>query len=303
MVAEPNSSAEELAAASASERVRPLPIDDFRALNRAGEGVSSEQLLHLLEYSVLAPSTHNSVPQAYRLNAEYARVELCLRRQYVMPASDQRGEQALISVGCALENLIVAARTYALTCSWRPAPELSWDRLGHSSKPVVTSVASVEFAPRQFVQDERPPNQVLRSMIERRTVRAEFEAGEPLAPELRAQLAACFLEAGARVRLDIFEAPAEKFAWGKLDEAATKHKLEEAAFRQELGRSLLSNDDTESVRGMRGREFGLDDRLTRQLSAELRGDVAMPVDRLAFLARAGLHGLSRASSVCVLSSL
>ena len=93
-----------------------------------------------------------------------------------------------------------------------------------------------------------------------------------------------------------FESAQDKFAWAKLDELAMKHKLEEKPFRRELGEWLLPNEDGDRPRGMRGREFGFDDRVTREFSARLRGEAPMPVDQLASIARAGRIGLCSASA-------
>jgi hypothetical protein len=137
-------------------------------------------------------------------------------------------------------------------------------------------------------------------MVQRRTVRTEFDATQRIPPELRGELERAAAE-GPRVNLSIFESAADKFAWGKLDELATKHKLEERAFRHELGRWMLPNDDELSTRGMRGREFGLEDRLSRELPAQLRDERPIAADQLSFMSRASRVGLCSSSAVCVLS--
>lgn len=281
----------------------PLGWAEFCSLDaRHTKLPSREQVLHLLRYSVLAPSTHNSVPQAYRIDMDRGCIELYLRRHRVLPASDPTGEEALIGLGCAIENLATAAALYGIDCHWQPDPELSWDRVLPSTQIVDTRTGSLELRASDTSPDDAIRRAVLSNLLDRRTVRAEFDGAECLPEALRTQLETC-IRPEPRVRLDVFESVRDKFAWGKLDESATKHKLEERAFQSELGQWLLANDDIESLRGMRGREFGLDDRTTRELSAELRGESSMAVDRLAFLARAGRQGLCSASAVCVVSCL
>jgi hypothetical protein len=150
------------------------------------------------------------------------------------------------------------------------------------------------------VPDEASRLAALDGIARRQTLRAEFDPTQRLPAELRLRLLTLSTDS---VRVLLFESDAERFAWGKLDELALKHKLEEGAFRRELGQWILPNEDNQSPRGMRGREFGLDDRVTRELTARLRGEAAMPVDQLAFMARAGRIGLCSASAVCVLSCL
>src|SRR6187431_2859738 len=81
--------------------------------------VSPGQARYLLGFSLLAPSSHNTVPQAYRLDLQHSRIELWLQRGRVLPASDPTGQQALISLGCAAENLVLAAAQYGIACSWQ----------------------------------------------------------------------------------------------------------------------------------------------------------------------------------------
>jgi hypothetical protein len=135
-------------------------------------------------------------------------------------------------------------------------------------------------------------------MLERRSVRAEFDSAVQLPVALAHELTVAMAPS---IRLTIFESTTDKFAWAKLDELAMKHKLEEALFRRELGEWLIPNEDELHPRGMRGREFGFDNRVTRELSARLRGEIPMPVDQLSSIARAGRTGLCSASAICVLS--
>lgn len=283
-------------------QLEPLSRVDFQRLNGCAEGrLGEDGLNHLLRFSLLAPSTHNSVPQGYEVDVESQRVALSLRRRYVLPASDPSGREALISIGCAVENLVLAARAYGFDASWTTDPVLCWDHVTHSDTDSDVRVGQVQFEHSPAPEAE-PPRQALRALCDRKVIRAEFDAALRLPTDLVREIAA-----GASlfesVRLHLFETEREKFAWGKLDELATKHKLEQLSFQAELGRCLLPDDDTTTPRGMRGREFGLDASLAARLSAQLRGEVPMAVDQLAFMARAARAGLTSSSAVCAISCL
>jgi len=279
-----------------------LEVEQFRALATDRQfPVSQAQARYLLQFSLLAPSSHNTVPQAYRIDPEHSRIELWLRRERVLPASDPTGQQALISLGCAAENLVFAAAQYGIGCAWQPDSDLDWSRVTPAPIPLPVRVGHFRLTPSTRVPGPESRRGALLAMLERRTLRAEFDGAERLPQTLRASLDAAVGPEGP-ITLSWFESPTEKFAWGKLDELASKHKLEERAFQRELGEWLLPNEDDHSPRGMRGREFGFDDALTRELSAQLRGEAPMAVDQLAIMARAGRVGLCSASAVCVLSS-
>jgi hypothetical protein len=291
-------------------QLRCLEFDEFRALDdvpQEGAGhsaIGQHQAQYLLRFSSLAPSSHNTVPQVYQIDSARNRIELWLRREYVLPASDPNGKEALISLGCALENLSWAAAQYGFASDWQPDSELSWDMLSPTLRDTASPRAAVRVGCLQLepagVPDAPTRHAALASMVQRRTMRTEFDSTVRIPPELRADLEQAASE-GPLVRLSIFESNADKFAWGKLDELATKHKLEERQFRHELGRWILPNDDAHSARGMRGREFGLEDRLSRDLPAQLRDERPIAADQLTFMSRAGRVGLCSASAVCVLS--
>ncbi|WP_227131092.1 Acg family FMN-binding oxidoreductase [Halorubellus salinus] len=66
-----------------------------------------EQARHLLEYAVLAPSSHNSQPWAFDVDGGTIRVFADTSRQ--LDVADPTGRELAVSVGCAVENLVVAA--------------------------------------------------------------------------------------------------------------------------------------------------------------------------------------------------
>jgi hypothetical protein len=280
--------------------LEPLSAAAFDQLD--GEGtLGRAALLHLLQFSLLAPSTHNSVPQSYELDVERQRVAISLCRRHVLPASDPTGREALASIGCAVENLVFAARAYGFAASWMADPALCWERVTYSELQPSVRVGQVSFE-RSPTPADIDPREALRPLCERKVIRAEFDAALRLPRELVNELEAAAAESSS-VRLHLFEADREKFAWGKLDELATKHKLEQRPFQVELGRCLLPDEDTTTARGMRAREFGFDSSLAGRLSAQLRGEAAMAVDQLAFMARAARAGLTSSSAVCAVSCL
>jgi hypothetical protein len=281
--------------------VEILSRSRFRALNAASaHTLNAAQARYLLGFSVLAPSSHNSVPQLYELDLAGQAIGVLMDRRRVLAASDPSGRQALVSIGCAIENLTLAAAQYGIASTWQPLPGLTEPGSSSLGAGLHVRLGRVVFAGAAPAPEEPAREAVLRSLLERRTVRAEFDDTRSIPQALSNDLRAA---AGAgQVVLSIFHSAPEKFAWGKLEEAALKHKLEQTAFRHELGQWLLANDDGTSERGMRGREFGFDDRISRELALQLRGEAALPGDQLALMARGGRRAMASASAVCALSS-
>jgi hypothetical protein len=247
-----------------------LEPSEFQALGPAhGRVLGVEQAKYLLRFSLLAPSSHNTVPQAYELECEADRIGLFLRQQLVLKESDPDGREALASVGCAIENLVQAAEQYGVTCRWQACPTLDWSSVAPSSRPRDRYLGQLLLSSAPL-PEATGRKATLGRMLDRRSVRAEFDSAVTMPVELGHELTDALAPS---VQLSIFESTTDKFAWAKLDELALKHKLEETPFRRELGEWLLPNDDELHPRGMRGREFGFDDRVTRELSARLRGEL------------------------------
>jgi nitroreductase len=82
-----------------------LSSDDFPA-----DGYASDQLEFLLRYAILAPSTHNTQPWLFRINA--MDVEVYADRRRALAVIDPQGRELAMSCGAALMNLRVAAEYF-----------------------------------------------------------------------------------------------------------------------------------------------------------------------------------------------
>ncbi|MDA1317156.1 MAG: hypothetical protein O3B87_03985 [bacterium] len=71
-----------------------------------------ERIEHLLQYAILAPSTHNSQPWLFKIKKDYC--EIHLNPEKKLPQADNLGRDAHISIGCCLENLILASIIYGV---------------------------------------------------------------------------------------------------------------------------------------------------------------------------------------------
>lgn len=73
-------------------------------------GSNEERLQFLLSYAVLAPSSHNSQPWKFNVSGEEIRLYADKSKWLEVADADQR--ELYISLGCALENLLVAAEHF-----------------------------------------------------------------------------------------------------------------------------------------------------------------------------------------------
>jgi hypothetical protein len=71
------------------------------------DGNARDRLLFLLRYAILAPSTHNTQPWRFTVAPE--RILVFRDRARWLQVADPSQRELHVSVGCALENLLIAA--------------------------------------------------------------------------------------------------------------------------------------------------------------------------------------------------
>lgn len=72
----------------------------------------TEQIKFVLRYAILAPSTHNSQPWQVKIVGDMC--QIFYDPQLLLPEADRQGRDLYISLGCMLENLIIAAKYFGI---------------------------------------------------------------------------------------------------------------------------------------------------------------------------------------------
>jgi hypothetical protein len=278
-------------------RLRLLVPDEFAALGSSGAVLSPAQLLYLAWFGLLAPTSHNTVPQRFQLSLGSGGLAVWLDRALVLPQSDADGRQATISCGCAIKHLVLAAGAYG----WKAvvedqAVETAETRPRTENAPQYTELARMAFHP---LAVPTVASRWLTAMLERRSVRADYDPSVSLDPQLREEM----LELVSKypsTRLHLITDGPSRMVLGKFQELADTTVFNREAFARELGDWFLPNDHASS-RGMRGREFGLSDPAARHFHQGLRGLERLLPDEVSALARGGKLGMRSASAVVVLT--
>lgn len=94
---------------------------DVDASDFPEDGSQPEAIAFLLQYAILAPSSHNSQPWQFEIVEDGVRVFVDTRRWLRVADPDQR--ELHISVGCALENLLIAAAHFGFNTDVSYFPE------------------------------------------------------------------------------------------------------------------------------------------------------------------------------------
>ena len=76
----------------------------------------------LLAYAIQAPSTHNSQPWKFKIAEDS--ILIFKDTNYALPCADPTGRDLHISVGCAAENIVIAAQYFGIFSHVKMKPEL-----------------------------------------------------------------------------------------------------------------------------------------------------------------------------------
>ncbi|MEO8182477.1 MAG: hypothetical protein ABI895_26875 [Deltaproteobacteria bacterium] len=273
-----------------------LSAADFHGLGSVEGTLSLAQLQHLAAYGLLAPSSHNTVPQRFLFPSEGNTIEICVDREVVLGASDPSGRQASVSVGCGITNLLHAAGCYGFDAAVELFDSAASRVLPHRPQEArYTRVARVRFQRGTALE----PEAVLLAMIERRSVRADYNAAVALPAALMAALNDLMRSQYPELEFHLVHDPRTLGFLADLQELADSTALSREEFTTELGNWLIEND-SDSPLGMRGREHGLSDELTQSVQARLLSEIRLRPEEVSGLARGANIGIRSSSAVGII---
>jgi nitroreductase len=273
-----------------------MPVND--TLSRANYAAWNIELLHeevidrgallrhLVGWAVLAASSHNVQPWKFILKPRENIIDACIDPVGILPASDVKGRQAYISLGCAIQNLLSAAAYYGLSYT------LEYN--GETRYPL--SVVTVHF--HDLESPHRGDPKLLDAIKQRRMNRAKYDPERPVPEEVLSKMNACAVAGG--VTLCTVKDAGTRFAIAEFQYLADRAVVAITKFRTELGDFLLPNDTT-SEKGMPGNTFGLSDALAKYVHEELKKPGAFDPDLAVGFASSSRDGIRSAPMLGVLT--
>jgi nitroreductase len=183
------------------------------------ESDSRERLTYLLRYAILAPSSHNTQPWRFAVGEDEIRVYADRSRWMKVADVDQR--ELHISIGCALENLLIAAEHFRYGHRVAYLPQGEEDDL----------VALVTFEQAGEASSFRPP-ELFDAIPDRRTNHNVYD-GREIPEEDVERLQACCVEED--ILLHTTDEPAIKRAVDEMIVRADAMQFADPAWREELG--------------------------------------------------------------------
>jgi nitroreductase len=197
-------------------KVAPWQIKE-RDFHRHGN--SREKLTCLLRYAILAPSSHNAQPWRFGVGDSEVRVHADRSRWLKVADADQR--ELHVSLGCALENLLITAEHFGYGHRTAYSPETDEADL------VAVVALELEGEPSRF----RPP-ELLEAIPARQTNHNVYD-GRPIPAEDVARLEDCCVEDD--ILLHLTDDVAIKRSVDELVVRADAMQFADPAWREELG--------------------------------------------------------------------
>lgn len=191
---------------------------DAREFPRSG--TPEEQSAFLIRYAILAPSSHNAQPWAFAVAGHG--IEVFADPSRWLPVADPDRRELDLSLGCALENLVVAAEHFGFVPHVEHVDEA---RDGAPVARVRLQASKSERAPSR-------PAELFDEIANRRTNRSEYD-GRPVPGAVRVALERSITERG--IRLSLTEDPDVRRRVDELLVRADALQFADAEWRRELG--------------------------------------------------------------------
>jgi nitroreductase len=182
------------------------------------QGDTRQKGTFLVRYALLAPSSHNTQPWQFAVRENEIRLYADKTRWLQVADADQR--ELHISLGCALENLLIAAEHFGYGHRVAYMPQAEKDLVA-----TVTLIEDVQPA------DFRPA--VLFDAIPRRRTNHNLFEERSVAPEIQARLQACCVTEG--LTLHMTDDVDIKRRVDEMIVQADARQFADPAWREELG--------------------------------------------------------------------
>jgi nitroreductase len=178
-----------------------------------------EKIAFLLRYAILAPSSHNSQPWWFSVVRNNVEIRPDLRRWLRVADPDHR--ELHISLGCALENFLIAAERFGF------GHEVVYPVDGERGGPAACVTLLAEGAPSTC-----RPADLFATIASRATHRGHYEP-RPVPEDATAQLRECAVDGG--VGLFLTDDPGVRRQVRELVVRADRQLFSNTAWRREMG--------------------------------------------------------------------
>ena len=242
---------------------------------------------NLVEWAVLAASSHNVQPWKFIINLPENSIGICVDPQGILPASDVKGRQAYISVGCAAQNLMLAALYYNL--------QYKIEYHGEAIYPLPTII----FKFKEITELNSGDAHYINAMKNRRMNRSKFDPVRQVPENILIEMSDYAKSLGST--LHIVKDVTTRSAVAEFQYLADRAVIAITKFRNELADYLLPNDTRQGT-GMPGNTFGLSDEVSSYVHEELKKKDSFDSDLAVGFASSSRDGIRNSPVLCAITA-
>lgn len=239
-----------------------------------------KKLLYICQLGHLAPSTHNTQPWRFLLDIKNNIIHLFLDKKYILPASDVDGRQSIISLGCAIENMITAS--HHLGCNLNVTLEkISKDLIKPKNFIKNNTDRYIHIAHLNITyNNDLAPHPLFTAILNRKVTRAEYDTNKLISEKIIQSIKN--ISIAKEIEIQIVSDRLRKMMMAEFQSQADSFVMNTKKFSTELGQWLLPNE-TKTFLGMPGIGFGLNDEQAIRIHRGLLGETHLePEDNLRF---------------------
>jgi hypothetical protein len=216
-------------------------VDDFYK-----QQSEADKLKFLLKFAVLAPSSHNTQPWAFSVSRNSIHVYREINRR--LPIADTNDRQLLLSIGCTIENILIAADYYGYD------GEVIYkdDKDGGAVKDLIAVINFKNRTGKKETNESRNDDHLIHSIITRRTNRGKYK-DDSISQKILQSIESLQTDG---LKMTFVHDKEKIFKLGDIAVAASIESMVDDAFRHELSQHLKHNV-TKSKIGMPGFTLGI----------------------------------------------
>ncbi|MFA5771043.1 MAG: hypothetical protein WC894_06170 [Patescibacteria group bacterium] len=267
----------------------PLQPEEFTKLS------SKEQLTHLCLTAHLAPSSHNTQPWRFEIVPDRTEIIINIDKELILPASDINGRQTIISIGCAIANIKVAANYFGYQVE---TTILNNDK--QIFKPTENHIGLIPIIKVKMLPKTSTENfgDIYQAIFKRKVTRAEYLENSELPVKILEEINSFTND---KIKIHIVSDRLRRLTISEFQGQADNFVINSKKFSRELGEWLLPNNTTSNV-GMPGIGFGLGNDEADRLHRGLKGEIPLnPADGLKF-STGGKIGIEKSPAICFLTA-
>ena len=249
--------------------------------------------LYLINIGVLAPNSHNTQPWGFSLSDKGKNIVLYLDKERILPISDIKGRQAIISLGCVLTNIETACQFVDCNCSVIMESVAEDDLLPTQPPDVMrkeerfVKIATINTKSRK--NNDHQKDALFEALFTRRIERGEYSPEKTIDMSIIEQIKSYGKQDSIGVIL--MNDWARKTAIAELQGQADSFVINNKTFAKEFINDWLLYNDSKSYFGMPGKTFRLNDEQTVRIKKRFEEDKGLEASDMTAMLQLSKRGI------------